>query len=96
MFALSPSFSYPFTPQVRYDIKYQVMITWLFGSETGKVLQIKYKIEHLQQPSLLLYFSDTQGTFPELEPMYEVMWVSGEKAEVPFGEVLVVENSVDE
>ena len=41
MFALSPSFSYPFTPQVRYDIKYQVMTTWLFGSETGKVLQIK-------------------------------------------------------
>ena len=55
-----------------------------------------YIEEHLQQPSLLLYFSDTQGTFPKVEPMYEVMWVSGEKAEMPFGEVLVVESLADE
>ncbi len=51
-----------------------------------------YIEEQLQQPSLLLYFSDTKGTFPELEPSYEVMWVSGEKGEVAFGEVLVIDD----
>ncbi len=47
--------------------------------------------ERLDAPSLLLYFSDTKGTFPDAEPMYEVMWISGEESDVPFGRVLVVE-----
>jgi len=45
----------------------------------------------LEQPSILLYFSDTEGTFPEIEPFYEVMWISETKNEVPFGELLIVE-----
>lgn len=47
--------------------------------------------ESLDMPSLLLYFSDTKGTFPEIEPMYETIWISGETADVPFGRVLVIE-----
>ena len=45
----------------------------------------------LDAPTLLLYFSDTQGTFPEKEPFYEVMWISSEMVEVPFGRITVIE-----
>ena len=45
----------------------------------------------LDQPTLLLYFSDTKGSFPEFEPMYEVLWVSSEHGEVPFGETIVID-----
>ena len=48
--------------------------------------------DELDAPSLLLYFSDTQGKFPDTPPFYEVMWISAEYAEVPFGEVLVLED----
>ena len=47
--------------------------------------------ESLDIPSLLLYFSDTKGTFPDIEPFYELIWISEEKSDVPFGEVLVIE-----
>ncbi len=47
--------------------------------------------ERLDAPSILLYFSDTKGIFPEAEPFYEVMWITQEKCDVPFGEVLVIE-----
>ena len=50
-----------------------------------------YIDEELDTPSLLLYFSDTKGTFPEAEPFYEVIWISSEKSEVPFGELLLIE-----
>ena len=47
--------------------------------------------EKLEIPSLLLYFSDTKGTFPEIEPMHETIWISSEICDVPFGRVLVIE-----
>jgi len=30
------------------------------------------------------------GTFPETEPSYDVMWVMPEEKEVPFGEMMVL------
>jgi len=48
----------------------------------------------LTPPVLLLYFSDTQGTFPENEPHYEVLWISEKQNNVAFGEVLMI--GVDE
>ena len=47
--------------------------------------------EELETPSLLLYFSDTEGRYPQEAPFYEVLWISSEMKEVPFGEVLVIE-----
>ncbi len=47
--------------------------------------------ENLDAPSLLLYFTDTKGSFPEAEPFYEVIWISDAENEVLFGEVLVIE-----
>ncbi|MDA3946018.1 MAG: VWA-like domain-containing protein [Helicobacteraceae bacterium] len=50
--------------------------------------------ESLDAPSLLLYFSDTKGTFPEREPFYEVVWISEESSELPFGEQLLIEKDM--
>jgi len=44
------------------------------------------------QTQLLLYFTDTKGSFPTEIPTYEVIWVSNQKdVEVPFGTVLVID-----
>jgi len=45
----------------------------------------------INYPTLLLYFTDGMGTFPENEPSFDVMWVMPEAKEVPFGEVLVLD-----
>ena len=46
--------------------------------------------EHLELPSLLLYFSDTQGKFPTVAPYYEVLWICEKENDVPFGECLII------
>jgi predicted metal-dependent peptidase len=51
-----------------------------------------YIDREISYPTLLLYFTDGMGTFPEAEPSYDVMWVMPETKEVPFGEVLVLES----
>ena len=53
----------------------------------------EYIDQQINYPTLLLYFTDGQGTFPENEPSYDVMWVMPEELEVPFGEVMILENS---
>lgn len=37
---------------------------------------------------LLLYFTDMQGTFPKMEPLYEVLWITPSSSEAPFGRVI--------
>lgn len=37
-------------------------------------------------PDLLVYFTDAQGSFPEREPPYPVIWLVKGKSRVPFGE----------
>jgi predicted metal-dependent peptidase len=39
-----------------------------------------------QQPDLLVYFTDAQGSFPEVEPAYPVIWLVKGKSPVPFGQ----------
>ena len=53
----------------------------------------EYIDRQINYPTLLLYFTDGQGTFPENEPSYDVMWVMPEELEVPFGEVMILENT---
>ncbi|QOR62797.1 DUF2201 family putative metallopeptidase [Sulfurovum sp. ST-21] len=52
----------------------------------------EYIDREISYPTLLLYFTDAMGTFPESEPNYDVMWVLPEAKEVPFGEVIVLGN----
>jgi len=49
-----------------------------------------YIDRHINYPTLLLYFTDGQGTFPQQEAPYDVMWIMPEEGEVPFGEVMVL------
>jgi predicted metal-dependent peptidase len=51
----------------------------------------EYIDQQMNYPTLLLYFTDGMGTFPEMEPAYDVMWIMPEEVEVPFGEVMVLE-----
>ncbi|MGB5520141.1 MAG: VWA-like domain-containing protein [Gammaproteobacteria bacterium] len=37
-------------------------------------------------PDLLMYFTDAEGVFPEVEPMFPVLWLVKGKEPVPFGQ----------
>ena len=50
-----------------------------------------YIDQQICYPTLLLYFTDGYGTFPQEEVSYDVMWVMPKKVEVPFGEVMVLD-----
>jgi len=50
----------------------------------------------LTQPSLLLYFSDTKGSFPAIEPNYEVLWIASQKLDVPFGMLLTIDQDEED
>jgi predicted metal-dependent peptidase len=50
----------------------------------------KYIDSYIDYPTLLLYFTDGMGTFPENEASYDVMWIMPKEKEVPFGEVMIL------
>lgn len=50
-----------------------------------------YVEKHLQDVKLLLYFTDLDGFFPKEAPSYKVKWIASQEKEVPFGEVVVLE-----
>ena len=52
----------------------------------------EYIDQYIDYPTLLLYFTDGQGTFPQEEPNYDVLWIMPEMWDVPFGEVVVLGN----
>lgn len=39
-----------------------------------------------KQPDLLVYFTDADGTFPEWEPHYPVIWLVKGKQKTPWGQ----------
>jgi len=49
--------------------------------------------QNIDYPTLLLYFTDGEGTYPSYEPSYDVLWIMPEIKEVPFGEVIKLENN---
>jgi len=51
----------------------------------------EYIDKSIDYPTLLLYFTDGQGSFPQSEPGYDVLWLMPESLDVPFGEVLLIE-----
>jgi len=44
----------------------------------------------IDHPTLLIYFTDGYGTFPDLEPPYDLLWVMAERIDVSFGEVIEI------
>ena len=54
----------------------------------------EYIEKHIDTPNVLLYFTDAQGIYPQEEPHYDMLWLLPKSCEVPFGEVVVLEESV--
>lgn len=49
-----------------------------------------YVEANLPMTTMLLYFTDGEGSFPRIPPNYEVLWALSRKAKVPFGRGLVI------
>lgn len=49
-----------------------------------------YVESNLPMITMLLYFTDGEGSFPRIPPNYEVLWALSRKAKVPFGRGLVI------
>ena len=54
----------------------------------------EYIDQQIEYPTLLLYFTAGEGRYPKEEPSYDVLWVMPESKEVPFGEVVVLDNKL--
>ena len=50
-----------------------------------------YIEQHIDYPTVLLYFTDGEGTFPEGYYAYDTLWIMPHQKEVPFGEVVVLD-----
>ena len=46
----------------------------------------------LEDTKLLLYFTDLEGIFPENEPNYVTKWITPKESDIPFGEVIILED----
>jgi predicted metal-dependent peptidase len=51
----------------------------------------EYIDRHIDYPTLLIYFTDGEGTYPKEEVSYDVLWVMPESRDIPFGEVVIVD-----
>jgi predicted metal-dependent peptidase len=60
------------------------------GTDFRPVFDFVFK--ELDDVKLLLYFTDLEGIFPQVEPAYSVKWITPKEQEVPFGEVIVLED----
>jgi len=72
--------------------------------QTGETLEVKivggggtdfrpafeFIEQNIDEVKLLLYFTDLEGIFPKEVPEYEVRWVTQKEADVPFGELILL------
>lgn len=59
---------------------------------TNFIPTFEYIDDKIGTPTLLIYFSDGAGKFPQIAPSYDVLWVSHKAIEIPFGDNIVMEN----
>lgn len=52
-----------------------------------------YVSKAIDNPKLIIYFSDAQGVFPDDTPNIDTLWILNSDANVPFGEKIVIEDS---
>ena len=55
------------------------------GGATDFRPAFEFAEQQSKQPDLLIYFTDAEGLFPEVEPYFPVTWLVKGKAKVPFG-----------
>jgi len=60
------------------------------GGGTDFAPVFKYIDQEISYPTLLLYFTDGMGNFPQQEVSYDVLWIMTEEVDVPFGEIIVL------
>ncbi len=68
-------------------------ITLVGGGGTKFEPAFDYIEEESIPVGALLYFTDGEGSFPDREPDYPVMWVLTKPTKLPFGESVVLEES---
>jgi predicted metal-dependent peptidase len=56
------------------------------GSGTSFKPVFEYVAREMQQPDLLVYFTDADGEFPEQMPVFPVIWLVKGKHKVPWGQ----------
>lgn len=72
-----------------YDAGQDVPLEARGGGGTDFRPPFEYVAKNGIVPDVLVYFTDTYGTFPEEDPGYPVLWVSAtEGVKVPFGELV--------
>ncbi len=62
------------------------------GGGTDFRALFSYVAQHIDYPTLLLYFTDGLGIFPQEAPLYDLLWVMPHAHDVPFGEVLLLQD----
>jgi len=50
----------------------------------------EYIERYIDYPTLLLYFTDGMGSFPDSEPPYDTIWVMPSEEGVPFGDIILI------
>lgn len=60
------------------------------GGGTDYRPTFEYIEANLPMSTMLLYFTDGEGSFPKIPPSYEVLWALSAKAKVPFGRPLFI------
>ena len=53
-----------------------------------------YVSKAIDNPKLIIYFSDAQGVFPDEAPNIETLWILNSDAEVPFGEKIIIDDKI--
>jgi len=62
------------------------------GGGTDFRVAFKFVEENFDDVKLLLYFTDLEGFFPTERPNYEVKWITSQNKDIPFGELILLEN----
>ena len=61
------------------------------GGATDFRAVFEYISRYLDNPKLIIYFTDAQGSFPDNAPEIDTLWILNSEAKVPFGEKIVID-----
>ena len=65
---------------------------FLGGGCTDFRAVFSYIEENIPDTKILIYFTDGMGIYPNKEPLFDTLWIMPAFKEVPFGDVLVMDN----
>jgi len=80
--------------QKEYKLKKNIDVNFLGRGGTSFEPPFTHLAKKKIRPTMLIYFTDLCGTFPQQKPKYPVLWVKAPgyaKSDVPFGKLLCIE-----